>query len=274
MLHFLVPLEGAIWQIEAAAKGSWGLVARRKIDGVATIALVLSLAMLACQRNSRVEVLIAASKPYDEVIAQVHAMNGVVHHEYQNIDAISATIPATALSAFEAMSSVGAVAKDRRIHLSELRGDLEAAGAEYSYTIDPSAPSGDVVPVSAADLAGYFPTETDLMNASEFWSATGHVGEGVVVGIVDSGTADVVAIRGRVVGGESFLSAFPPLEDGLSATNRRNDPHGTWVATTLGAAAVFGFPSSSAIVQALEAYIPEAVLHDFFAPGVDGSTAR
>jgi hypothetical protein len=108
------------------------------------------------------------------------------------------------------------------------------------------------------------------MRASDFWNATGHSGEGVVIGIMDSGTADVAAISGRVVGGESFLSAFPPLDDGLPATSPFNGPHGTWVATTAGANVVFGFLSTSGLVQALNAYLPGSVIPNFFGPGIDG----
>jgi hypothetical protein len=200
----------------------------------------------------------------------VRSVNGIVRYEYRNIDAIAATIPVTRLAAFEAMPEVVTIEKDRKIDLSKLRGDLEAGGSEYTHTIDAAEPSGDVASFTESAPDGYFPIETDLMNASDFWSATGHFGEAVVVGIVDSGTADVSAISGRVLGGESFLSAVPSLEDGLSATSPLNNSHGTWVATTLGADVVFGFPSTSTLVQALDAYIPEAVMPDFFGPGVDG----
>jgi subtilisin family serine protease len=226
--------------------------------------------MFACSRTRRVEILIATSKPYDSVIQRVNSVNGIVRYEYRSIDAIAATIPVTRLAAFEAMPEIVTIEKDRKIDLSKLRGELEEGGSEYTHTIDAAELSGDVVSFTESAPDGYFPIETDLMNASDFWSATGHFGEGVVVGIVDSGTADVAAISGRVLGGESFLSAVPSLEDGLSATSPLNNSHGTWVATTLGADLVFGFHSTSPLVQALDAYIPEAVMPDFFRPGVDG----
>lgn len=232
------------------------------------VALVLQV--FACNGGRRVEVLIAASKPYDDVIEQVHSVGGVVRHEFQHIDAIAATIPVAQLDAFEAMPEVAAIEKDRKISLSAPSVDLETDGAAYTYTIDPAETSGDVATFTEVAPEGYAPVEVDLMGASDFWNATGHAGEGVIVGIVDTGTADVRAIEGRVIGGESFLGAFPSLDDGLPANSPLNNPHGTWVATTLGANAMFGFPSNARLVRALEAYLPEALVPDVFGPGTDG----
>lgn len=220
-----------------------------------------------------IDVLIATPKPYDGVIDRVHAANGRVRYEYENIDAIAATIPQISLDAFESMSEITAIRKDRHIQLDRARNELEHG------TIGSPA---DVVELSAADLtgdvvaftdvapSGYFPTEVDAMNASDFWDATGHAGENVVIGIMDSGTADVAAISGRVIGGESFLFATPPLDDGLPANSPMNGSHGTWVATTAGANVIFGFFASSSLVQALLAYAPEAVIPDYFGPGTAG----
>ena len=67
---------------------------RRSVLRAATVVLdVLLVAMFACDRRPRVEILIATSKPYDSVIEQVRSVNGIVRYEYRNIDAIAATPP-------------------------------------------------------------------------------------------------------------------------------------------------------------------------------------
>ncbi len=98
---------------------------RRVLQAARVVLAVLLLAMFACNRGPRVEILIATSKPYDSVMARVRSVNGVVRYEYRNIDAIAATIPVARLAAFEAMPEVVAIEKDREIRLSKLRGDLE-----------------------------------------------------------------------------------------------------------------------------------------------------
>lgn len=237
-----------------------------------------------CNQPRKVEVLIAASRPYASVIEQVHEVGGTVRYEYRNIDAIAATIPVARLDAFEAMQQVVAIQKDRRLRLDDPRPDHETARAEYTsalqaagssggvetFSLEAAEATGDVATFTETAPDGFFPVEVDLMNASDFWSTTGHLGEGVVVAIVDSGVADVSAIQGRVIGGESLLSAFPSLDDGLPATSPLNASHGTWVATTLGANAIFGFAATSRVVRAIEAYLPEAVVPDAFGPGIHG----
>ena len=94
-------------------------LAKRRAFRAATIVLaLLLLPMFACNRGRRVEILIATSKPYDNVIQRVRSVNGIVRYEYRNIDAIAATIPIIRLAAFEAMPQVVAIEKDREIRLS------------------------------------------------------------------------------------------------------------------------------------------------------------
>ena len=153
-----------------------------RVFRVAAISLTtLVLQIFACNAGRRVEVLIAASKPYDSVIERVHSVSGEVRYEFQNIDAIAATIPVAQLDAFEAMPEVAAIEKDRKLSLSAPRVDLETEGADYTYTIDPAETSGDVASFTEVAPEGYSPVEVDLMGASDFWSATGHSGDGVTL---------------------------------------------------------------------------------------------
>jgi hypothetical protein len=245
-------------------------VTKRITNNLGTTALALCalwLPTIAGAQGGDVPVLIAHAKPYDAIIAKVLSVGGVVRFEYENIDAIAATIPVLELEAFESVPGVQVIVKDQVITLDGARSELEndALGVpEDTYTVDAAELSGDLAAFSDVAPEGYYPTEVDLMRASDFWGATGHAGEGVIVGIMDSGTADVAAISGRVIGGENFVG------DGIPATSPSNGPHGTWVATTLGANVIFGFFSTSSLVQALNAYLPGTVFPDYFGPGIAG----
>ncbi|MGA1826497.1 MAG: S8 family serine peptidase, partial [bacterium] len=99
----------------------------------------------------------------------------------------------------------------------------------------------------------------------------GNLGEGVIVGIMDSGissAARAVAINPltgepRIVGAENFTG------DGIPGDSPLNHPHGTWVACCVGANAIFGF-ANPALQNAIKAYCPSCVIPNYFAPGIDG----
>ena len=148
---------------------------RRHVSRVATILLaVLPMAMFACGRSRPVEILIATSKPYDRVVERVRSVSGSVRHQYRNIDAIAATIPVTELAAFEAMPEVVAIEKDREIRLGRLRSDLEAAGPEYTYTIDAAELSAGHVSFTetAPEGSSARAISRQVTSRSPWWRAT------------------------------------------------------------------------------------------------------
>lgn len=225
------------------------------------------------QKNAEnVDVLIACPKPYDGIVAQIEAVGGTVRYQYKHIDAIAATIPRHNLAEIQKLPDIDAFVRDLTISLEEPRPVPRQGFGEVRsiYSISSDQLTGHVGKFTTTAPQGYFPTEANLTRASDFWGATGHFGEGVIVGIMDTGVDDVAAISGRVTGGESFLFANPALDDGLLATSPFNNPHGTWVATTLGANVIFGFLSSGSFANALKTHLPEAIIPDFFFPGVDG----
>jgi subtilisin family serine protease len=232
--------------------------------------LVLSPAVKA--KDNGVDVLISSAKPYKSLIKKIESAGGTVRYQYKNIDAIAATIPRDKLSEIQSMPGIDAFVRDVTFSLGDPPSIMrEGFGKVPSkYALDANQMSGNAAEFTAVAPEGYFPTEVALTRAFDFWMETGHFGEDVIVGIMDTGTADVPAISGRVIGGESFLFANPGLEDGLGPMSPSNDPHGTWVATTLGADAIFGFFATSAIAQSLKIHLPAAILPDFFAPGIDG----
>jgi hypothetical protein len=133
--------------------------------------------------------------------------------------------------------------------------------------------SGETDGVRAVGLAGagaVVPADylfnNSLIGATAL-HAQGNLGDGVIVGIIDSGTANspVVAALppGTVIGGESFV----PGATEPGPTSRANGAHGTWVGTVIAGNAAFVVPSVSAtstfvprMVASLRAQAPGSVI--------------
>jgi hypothetical protein len=219
-----------------------------------------------------VDVLIACPKPYGGTMATIMSLGGTVRFQYNNIDALAVTIPKDQVHALQGLPEVKAFVKDRTFTRSQGPSLVREGFGEVfqTYELDGSESSGDASEFIGVAPEGYFPTDAALTRATDVWNTSGHFGEGVIVGIMDSGTADVAAISGRVLGGTSYLSATPALDDGLGPNDPGNGAHGTWVATTVGANAIFGFFSTSTFAQSVASHMPAAILPDFFGPGIDG----
>ena len=119
-------------------------------------------------------------------------------------------------------------------------------------------------PALDAEPASYFPHASVLTNARPLQLA-GILGQGVVVGVIDSGTsrtatalcanaisAATCSATSRVIGGENSSRATEP-----NANSSLNDPHGTWVATTIGGNRAFGFSRSGAFATAVRNNCPQ-----------------
>jgi len=174
---------------------------------------------------NEVDVLISYAKPYGKLSDKIEAVGGSVRFQYQAIDALAATIPVNRVKEIQNLSGVRAFKRDITFSIGDPPGvDREGFGKIASrFEIDAAELSGDMKVFTVAEPDGYYPFEVNLTRALHFWNATGHFGEGVLIGIMDSGVADVAAISGRVRGGESFLYATPSLDDGLGPNNPGNE---------------------------------------------------
>src|SRR5207237_10589426 len=116
-----------------------------------------------------------------------------------------------------------------------------------------------------ASPASYFPYASVLTSARTLQLA-GYLGQGVVVALIDTGTsrtasalcanatsAATCAATSRVIGGENFV----PGATEPSATSSLNDPHGTWVASTMGGNRAFGILRTSAAAVAIRNNCPQ-----------------
>ena len=114
--------------------------------------------------------------------------------------------------------------------------------------MDVSGKSGRVAGTAVPN--NYFPYNSELTNALPL-QLDGILGQGIVVGIIDSGVSSVSAAVGdRVIGGENFV----PGAGEPDANSPSNDSHGTFVACMVGANAAFLFDPDDPLVAAVETY--------------------
>ncbi len=185
------------------------------------------------------------------VAAAVAAIpGGRVVFAYENVSALAVEIPAEAVGELQNHPEVADVVKD-----------LPVAAPQPELTELPAADG--VQALSAADIAALpadYSFNNDLIGATSF-HAGGTIGAGVVVGVIDTGTANAPtapAIAGSVVGGENFV---PLAQDPVaSATSRFNGAHGTQVGTMIAGHVAFVFSNASVLVQSLLQHAPSAVI--------------
>lgn len=208
----------------------------------------------------RQRLIVRVEKPYEAFAAAVERLGGEVSYRFRNVDAVAIVIPA------DRQGELAAIAGAAAIHSDE--------GVEPPRALD-RVPLG-VLPVAAARGpsayagAGAGTLSSRNLNHHLTGAAQAHrrglVGEGIVVAVLDTGTANsplASALAGAVVGGEDFSSdAGSP-----SATSSANDHHGTWVGSLIAGHADLTFPDGSPLVQSALEHAPQSVIADCPAPG-------
>lgn len=206
---------------------------------------------------------------YEEVCNAVKEAGGTVRFQYKYCEAVAVTMPSDNLESILNMPEVQGFYKDREFSLPK-PPLINRPGFETVY--DHIQNTADHVQTTTAELEGligsgpnnYQPFTNDLTGASDFWSNTGHYGEEVIVGIMDTGVSSAaMAVAPRIVGAENFTG------DGIPGDSPLNHPHGTEVACCVGADAIFGFDDPK-IQNAVKAYCPSCVISNYFDPGIDG----
>jgi hypothetical protein len=204
-------------------------------------------------------VILKTPKPYAGVVAAVEAMGGTVTHQYENIDAIAAVVPVDRTADLAALSGVAEVYKDVVVPAPS---PLEIASFDAAEVLG-TVTGAQLEAALAAHPADYLFDNT--MTGADVLFGNGILGTGVLVTVIDSGTANspaVGSIFGAVVGGENLVPGPEP-----SATSTLNDPHGTWVGSTIAANIGFVFSSASALAQSIAAHAPGSSIPDFPAVG-------
>ncbi len=234
----------------------------RSRKGWQRLALVVSLFILGLAAYAQTEhVIIRTTGSRDVLKQKVEAVGGHIQHEFQNIAAVSADVPT---------ATVSALTTDPELKVHK-------AGT-FSMPV-PRAPRGvdqAVVPVQSDDqllldntavvntarsLPADYSFNNSYINATPL-QAAGHIGQGIIIAVIDSGTANnasvVPDIAGTVIGGESLV---PAAQDPVtSATSTKNYPHGTWVASMIAGHAMFLFNNTSCLAQAIKFNAPDSII--------------
>ena len=237
---------------------------------LALVYAAYTLAFAQQSQNSRKKgIIVRVAKPYDRVENAIRGLGGDITYEYENVDAVAASLPEDKLLSLSALVGATALYKDVSVRPPDPI-DIPGHQPKKGVTLLKLTPQGatvlsedDVAQIGAASgTAGTSGTNTTFNNpftrASEL-HADGNRGKGVVVAVVDSGVANsprVTSLAGSVIGGETLV----PDDPVPSATSTRNDPHGTQVGTLVAAHAGFIFGNDSRLVQSLLIHDPGSVI--------------
>lgn len=224
------------------------------------------------------------------VVSSIEAAGGQVVYLYQNVNAISATLP-TDSSAEGLQNSEGVIQlyRDKKVKspkANEVREfskkRAEAAGFEYKDRITLNrkvshysfksvfSQTGIGKDVNTLIHEGLLPKDylfnLDLTGAQTLHEE-GYFGDGEIVVVIDSGVANnpqiVPSLAGSVIGGENLVEN----QQEVSATSTRNDFHGTAVGTTIAGHTGFLIPSDDVWAQSLLEHAPESVVANFQGTG-------
>ena len=225
--------------------------------------LSVVLVLLACALTvyaQTTKVLIHSTGSKEGLKQKVQAVGGQIHREFQNVNAVSATVPTGALGILSSAPEL----KVRKTTQFYLPRPSDPKGVDEGVM---SLQADNRILLNAGSLSSAvrsLPADYSFNNAyinANVLHNLGHFGQGVIVALIDTGSANnegvVPAISGTVIGGENFV---PVEEDAVtSATSTKNDQHGTWTATMIAGHALFLFTNTSCFVQSLKVNAPDSV---------------
>ena len=235
--------------------------------GVAMVALVV-LAFCSSYveaRDRREDFIVHCSNPCDAVIAFIHELGGEVTNKYSNVGAMAISMPSGLRAELEALAGVEAIYED--VFVPSPRPIEAVSAGDKDREIWPQVVAGQKL----AELRDAHPNNyvfSNLQTGAATLHSNGYRGDGVIVAVIDTGTAndpvttpalfDFSAGVSKVIGGEKFVGgASEP-----SATSTLNHPHGTWVACMIAADVGFVFDNDdpfTPVISAVSKWAPTSV---------------
>ena len=207
------------------------------------------------QNQSIASLVLRCANLCDAVASQVESLGGKVSLRYANVNALAIKMPSALADRVATIAGVSAVGKDRRI-------TIPYPFAPFNIHQSTEVEGVVITPAELDALLKSSPANYSFNNSMTGASTLhqqGHLGEGVVVAVIDSGIANnpgvVHSLLGNVIGGESFV----PGVDEPSATSTFNDSHGTMVASMIAGHGALNAFNSSPLVQAVSAHAPDSV---------------
>ena len=221
--------------------------------------------------GKKIRVLLSVDKGnYEKIENLINALEGTVHFKHKYCEGMAVSVPEENLSILSSTAEIKQVLKDltikrpQPVQISRPNYGYIPLYGEATYSNSESITGDELKGFLGDGTEGYYPFTNDLTNTNDFIINTGHLGENIIVGIIDDGVSSAAtAIASRTIGAENFTG------DGIPGDSPLNQSHGTWVACCVGANSIFGF-SNPAIQNAVKLYAPNSVIPDYFAPGIDG----
>jgi subtilisin family serine protease len=247
---------------EGAEKGEQGMV--RIVRRCLIVVVVLLASAGSAGAAGEEHILLHSTGSREQMRAAVAAVGGKVTREFQNVNAVAATVPVDAMAGLAAVPEFKLV-KDQQMSVPEPRDRSSGIEARPDALATPEAASGG---------GGAVPNDYRFNNTlirADVVQAGGVTGKGVVVAVIDTGTSNspvVTALYGRVIGGQSFVTS-----DAYSATSTRNHNHGTAVGSMIAGNATPGFLADSCLATAVRRHAPAGSWFNETAPLPDGTSA-
>ncbi len=231
----------------------------RSSVGLLSVMVLLSASASADERE---RVIIRGAKPYGALIAQVRGLGGEVTQQYENVDAIAALVPKDKLTELNALAA-GKVTRETQFSVprpvaNDGTSTRRAAGIQTVEAESVQVLNGDALSQVIGTVPNDYSFNNSLIGASAL-QAAGNLGQDIIVGLIDSGTANnpavVASIAGSVIGGESFVTG----DAVASATSTLNGQHGTWTGTVIASHVIFGFSNNSTLVKSIKLHAPSSI---------------
>lgn len=207
------------------------------------------------------DVIINCKSDCSAIAEKVISLGGSITHKYQNFSALAVSMDEDAHAELFKLNASIEIAKDRLLSVPAPKDTVDLSASEDIQVLQ-----GELLDeFNKTKPKGY--EHSNLLGGAVDLNLAGHTGSGVVVAVIDSGTANnatlVPSIAGSVIGGENFV----PGATEPSATSTLNGSHGTWVGSMIAGHTFFLFDSASTLAQSINTHMPDSILFDFF-PGL------
>ena len=204
--------------------------------------------------NAQASILVTCQADCGQARQALLAAGGQVSYQFRNVAALVATVPVAGASQLTQRPGIAAIAKDVVIAKPQPNQQWRVSpnatvDSEKVLAIQPRSKLGQ----DAAAVEAFNTLDAGVVQVH----ANGNRGRGIIVAVIDSGTANnadiVPALANTVIGGESFVESA----DEPSATSTLNDPHGTWVGTVVAGHGAAILANTGKLASALKAYSPD-----------------
>lgn len=222
---------------------------------VLTLGMWVPAASAETTSGETVDIIILADSSIDAVVDKVLALGGTINHQYRNVPAVAATLPAEKVGLIASLAGVSSVQKDRLVELPESSEDelhpmsfvVEEVDGVEVQAVDPATLDLAALPEGYASML--------YTGAPLVWEDTLY-GEGTIVAVVDTGVTPNACLSHAVVGAPGFPDGYNATGDEIVATDPGNYYHGTHVAGAISSACTLSINPASALGLAIGAYLP------------------